>query len=71
MLVVEGGLLVKHIDHDNAKAIDARLEAGLPILGCTTSKGSKGGNNQGAGTAALKSVAHNIPLRDQWRGGDV
>jgi len=33
-LVIEGGLLIKHLDHVSAKEVDRRLENGLPILGC-------------------------------------
>ena len=32
-LVIEGGLLIKHLDHVSAKEVDRRLERGLPILG--------------------------------------
>ena len=57
-LVIEGGLLIKHLDHQSAKEVDDRLEAGLPILGC------KGVDN---GKVAQNKA--DIPLRDQWRGG--
>ncbi len=33
-LVIEGGLLIKHLDHASAKEVDRRLDNGLPILGC-------------------------------------
>lgn len=58
-LVIEGGLLIKHLDHVSAKEVDRRLENGLPILGCMQDdtdddKGQKGGE-------ALK--------RELWPGG--
>ena len=64
-LVIEGGLLIKHLDHASAKTVDAKLDAGLPILGAdgTSSSSSDGTTDQGT----LKKAE--IPTRDQWRGG--
>ncbi|KAL3806610.1 hypothetical protein ACHAXA_006039, partial [Cyclostephanos tholiformis] len=61
ILVVEGGLLIEQLDHDSAREVDARLDAGLPILGCR-------GNDDGA-DELTRNKAERIPLRDQWRGG--
>ena len=64
-LVIEGGLLIKHLDHDSAKIVDDKLDKGLPILGC-------GGNyTEGYkdGTAATKSES-STKLKDQWKGGN-
>lgn len=77
-LVIEGGLLIKHLDHDSAKVVDARLDAGLPILGVVDNNDNKKGNNDGGdndgGDNDGDDKANNqnkadIPLRDQWRGG--
>jgi len=61
-LVIEGGLLIQHLDHVSAKEVDRRLEHGLPILGCTqdnmTNDAEK--NTQGGG-GGLK--------RELWPGG--
>ena len=58
-LVIEGGLLVPQLDHESATAVDARLAASRPVLGCPDS--------------ALGDYPDErrpeIPLRDQWRGG--
>ena len=62
ILVVEGGLLIKQLDHDSARDADARLDAGLPILGC---HGDGDDDNEGS----TQNRAERMPLRDQWRGG--
>ena len=59
-LVIEGGLLIKHLDHESAKAADKRLDAGLPILG--VDDGDDGDESAQQNKAA-------IPLRDRWRSG--
>ncbi len=64
ILVVEGGVLIKQLDHDSAKEVDSRLDAGLPILGC------RGGDDDDAEDLA-QNKAERIPLRDQWRGGNT
>jgi len=56
-LVIEGGLLVKHLDHESAKEVDGRLDDKLPILGCKGVEDDKTTQNKAE-----------IPLRDQWRG---
>ena len=57
-LVIEGGLLIKHLDHVSAKEVDRRLENGLPILGCIDDDSQKNNSNKGGG---LK--------RELWPGG--
>jgi chromatin remodeling complex protein RSC6 len=52
-LVVEGGLLIKQLDHDSVKEVDRRWAAGLAILGGTDDKEQ--------GEAPMK--------REQWSGG--
>eukprot|EP00584_Thalassiosira_punctigera_P011517 CAMPEP_0172569590 /NCGR_PEP_ID=MMETSP1067-20121228/124145_1 /TAXON_ID=265564 ORGANISM="Thalassiosira punctigera, Strain Tpunct2005C2" /NCGR_SAMPLE_ID=MMETSP1067 /ASSEMBLY_ACC=CAM_ASM_000444 /LENGTH=707 /DNA_ID=CAMNT_0013361455 /DNA_START=70 /DNA_END=2193 /DNA_ORIENTATION=- len=65
MLVVEGGLLIKHLDHESAKEVDARLDAGLSILGRDS-----GVEDERDGKAVMREKStHRIPQRDQWRGG--
>lgn len=63
-LVIEGGLLIKQMDHDSAKDVDSRLDAGLPILGCR-------GDDDDDDDYAKESTQNRaeIPLRDKWRGG--
>ena len=63
ILVVEGGLLIKQLDHDSARDVDARLDAGLPILGC------RGDGDDDDDEGPTQNRAERIPLRDQWRGG--
>ncbi|EJK46043.1 hypothetical protein THAOC_35313, partial [Thalassiosira oceanica] len=58
-LVIEGGLLVPQVDHDSARAVDERLAAGRPVLGCPESSLSDYPDER----------RPEIPLRDQWRGG--
>ena len=68
-LVIEGGLLIKHLDHDSAKEVDARLNAGLPILGCINNDV----NDTTTATMASMQQQQNktsTSLKDQWRGGN-
>mmetsp|Transcript_10823 Transcript_10823/g.16328 ORF Transcript_10823/g.16328 Transcript_10823/m.16328 type:complete len:657 (+) Transcript_10823:60-2030(+) len=58
-LVIEGGLLIKHLDHVSAKEVDRRLENGLPILGCMQDDDND--NNGGKTEGGLK--------RELWPGG--
>jgi len=65
-LVIEGGLLIQHLDHVSAKEVDWRLENGLPILGCVqddimndNDDGDK--KNNGGGGGGMK--------RELWPGG--
>ena len=61
-LVLEGGLLIKHLDHVSAKEVDRRLENGLPILGCMQDTDDDDDTNGGLKRGeALK--------REPWTGG--
>jgi chromatin remodeling complex protein RSC6 len=64
ILVIEGGLLIKQLDHDSAKNVDARLDAGLPILGCLGD-----GDGDDDAEEPTQNRPERIPPRDQWRGG--
>jgi len=66
-LVIEGGLLIKHLDHDSAKIVDDKLDKGLPILG---SSGSSNADEDMNGTTATKSSESSTKLKDQWKGGN-
>ena len=75
-LVIEGGLLVGHLDHESARRVDGRLDAGLPILGCCDGGGAGegGGDDDDEEEEAKRAAASSrrkaeIPSRDQWRGG--
>lgn len=62
-LVIEGGLLIQHLDHASAKEVDRRLDNGLPILGCIQDNLHNDGddkNTQGGGK---------VIKRELWPGG--
>ena len=65
-LVIEGGLLVKQLDYDSAKLVDERLNAGLPILGCTNGEETDDNNHEEDKDRVIRPP----PLsKDHWRGG--
>ncbi|KAL3781449.1 hypothetical protein HJC23_001484 [Cyclotella cryptica] len=59
-LVVEGGLLIKHLDHESAKEVDRRWDSDLPILGQADEK---------CVDDSLRATKSEIPQREQWQGG--
>ncbi|KAL7522666.1 hypothetical protein ACHAWX_007361 [Stephanocyclus meneghinianus] len=59
-LVVEGGLLIKHLDHESAKEVDRRWDSDLPILGQVDEK---------CADDSLRATKSEIPQREQWQGG--
>jgi len=66
-LVIEGGLLIKHLDHDSVKIVDDKLDKGLPILGCG---GSAGEEDMNGTTATATKSESSTKLKDQWKGGN-
>ncbi len=60
-LVIEGGLLIQHLDHVSAKEVDRRLEHGLPILGCVQDTDNDKKATQGGSGGGMK--------RELWPGG--
>jgi hypothetical protein len=71
ILVVEGGVLIKQLDHDSAREVDSRLDAGLPILGCRGGNDDDDDDDDDDAEDLAQSKAVRIPLRDQWRGGNT
>ena len=76
-LVIEGGLLIKNLDHISAKIVDDRLNSGLPILGCINNNNNDddGNDNDNMKTKEEAQAKQqkdtsdaNLPIRDQWRG---
>lgn len=61
-VVIEGGLLIKQLDHESAKEVDRRWDAGLPILGYEEEKSS-----DSSSTAVGRKVE--LRRREQWTGG--
>ena len=59
-LVIEGGLLIQQLDHDSAKEVDRKWEAGLPLLGNVKEEAAEGDDS-------LRAKKYEMSAKNQFQ----